>query len=455
MEITPKSRFWLRAQGIAFVVLFLALIGTLAWLSTRYTHQADWTASGRNTLTEDSRKLLAEMADPIRITAFVRDNNPVRKSIEDLVARYQRVKPDMALDFVNPDTDPDQVRELGIGFDGELLLRYQGRSEKVQQLTEQQLTNALLRLARQGERWILFLAGHGERDPLGTANHDLGQFGRELRRMGLQAQTLNLTQSPAIPDNAQLLVIASPQTTFLPGEVRLIRDHIQHGGNLLWLAEPGERMGLAALAEDLGLEFLPGRVVDATTSLFDIENPEFVLIPEYPLHPVTRELRSISLFPGAVALEARTETPWVADSLLTTLERTWTELGELEGDIRYDPGTDERPGPLDIGIAFTREDRGQNPDGEPRQQRLVVIGDGDFLSNQFLGNGANLDLGINLIRWLSHDDAFIAIRPRSAPDTQLQLGRGAQATIAFGFLFILPALLLASGLVIWLRRRSR
>lgn len=454
MEITRKSRFWLRAQGIASTLLFLAVIGTLAWLSTRYEHQSDWTASGRNTLTEDSRKLLAELDEPVRITAFVRDNNPLRKSIEELVARYQRVKPDIRLEYVNPDTDPEQVRELGIGFDGELLLRYQGRSEKVQQLNEQQLSNALLRLAGQGERWILFLAGHGERDPLGTANHDLGQFGQELRRMGLQVQSLNLTQHPSIPDNARLLVIASPQVDYLPGEVRLIRDHIQHGGNLLWLAEPGERMGLAPIAEDLGMEFLPGRIVDANTALFGIQNPDFVLIPEYLPHPVTRELRSITLFPGSLALEARSEAPWVADPLLTTLERAWTELGPLEGDIQYDADTDERPGPLDIAMAFSREDR-MDADGQARQQRLVVIGDGDFLSNQYLGNGANLDLGVNLIRWLSHDDAFIAIRPRSAPDTQLQLGRSAQAVIAFGFLFVLPGLLLLSGLVIWLRRRGR
>ena len=454
MEITPKSRFWLRVQGIASTLLILALIGTLAWLSTRYAYQFDWTASGRNTLTEDSRKLLAELDGPVRITAFARDNNPQRKAIEDLVARYQRAKPDLQLEFVNPDLEPEQVRELGIGFDGELLLRYQGRSEKVQQLGEQQLSSALLRLAGQGERWILFLAGHGERDPLGAANHDLGQFGHELRRQGLQVQTLNLAQHAEIPANASLLVIASPQVDYLPGEVRLIRDHLQHGGNLLWFAEPGDTRGLATLAEDLGLEFLPGRIVDATTTLFGIENPDFALVPEYLPHPVTRELRSLTLFPGSAALEARTEAPWSADPLLTTLERTWTELGPLEGDIRYDADSDERPGPLDIAMAFTRE-RDTGPDGQPRQQRLVVVGDGDFLSNQYLGNGANLDLGLNLIRWLSHDDAFIAIRPRSAPDTQLQLGRTAQAVIAFGFLLVLPALLLFSGLAIWLRRRNR
>lgn len=455
MEITPQSRLRLRAQGIAFVLLFLAVLGTLAWLSTRYVQQADWTASGRNTLTADSRKLLEELTSPVRITAFARDNDFLRRQIQEIIARYQRIKADVELEFVNPDTDPEQVRELGISMDGELLLHYQGRSEKVQQLNEQQITNALLRLARQGDRWIVFLSGHGERDPLGEANHDLGSFGRELQRKGLKVQTLNLAQNPAIPDNTNLLVIASPQLALLAGETKIIREYLTRGGNLLWLTEPGDNMGLGPIAEDLGLEFLPGRIVDATTRLFGIQNPAFVLIPEYPMHAVTRDLTSLTLFPETVALEAQTEAPWTADPLLTTMERAWTELGPIEGDVRYDPDTDERPGPLDIGIAFTREGAAPETGGEPRQQRVVVIGDGDFLSNSYLGNGANLDLGLNLIHWLSHDDAFIAIRAKAAPDTQLVLSQTAQALIAFGFLFVLPGLLLLSGLLIWLRRRGR
>lgn len=459
MEITPKSRLLLRLQGLAFVALFLAVVGSLAWLSSRYVQQADWTASGRNTLTPDSRKLLEEMDGPIRIVAFARENKPLRRQISDLIGRYQRAKDDIQLAFINPDTDPEQVRELGISMDGELLLKYQGRSEKIQQLSEQPITNALQRMARQGERWILFLAGHGERDPLGEANHDMGNFGRELQRQGLKVQTINLTVTPTIPDNTHLLVLASPQVPLLAGEVKLVREYLNQGGNLLWLAEPDGLQGLEAIAEDLGLEFLPGRIVDASTQLFGINNPAFVLIPEYPLHPATRDLDSLTLFPEVAALEAQTEAPWQVEPLLTTLERTWTEVGPLEGDIQYDTDTDERPGPLDIALVFSREQDHHNPEQDPQgdaqQQRIVVIGDGDFLSNAFLGNGANLGLGLNLVHWLGHDDAFIAIRARSAPDTQLNLDRTAQAVIAFGFLFVLPGLLLLSGMAIWLRRRAR
>lgn len=86
---------------------------------------------------------------------------------------------------------------------------------------------------------------------------------------------------------------------------------------------------------------------------------------------------------------------------------------------------------------------------------MLVVGDGDFLSNAYLGNGANLDLGLNIVHWLTHDDELIAIRPRSAPDRTLELSKTAQLFIGFGFLFVIPGLLLTAGILIWLKRRKR
>ena len=84
-----------------------------------------------------------------------------------------------------------------------------------------------------------------------------------------------------------------------------------------------------------------------------------------------------------------------------------------------------------------------------------MIGDGDFLSNTYLGNAGNLDLGLNIVNWLSHDEDYIDIRIKSAPDTSLELGRIAQGVIGLGFLIGLPLLLLLTGAIIWLRRRRR
>jgi ABC-type uncharacterized transport system involved in gliding motility auxiliary subunit len=458
MEITPRSHFLLRLQSWVFAVLFIGIIGLLAWLSTVYVYQADWTAGGRNTISEDTRKLLAELTEPVTITAWASEDAMLREQIRGLVGSYQRFKPDISLEFINPDTAPERVRTEGVTVDGELVVDYRGRSEHVQTRSEQKLTNALLRVSRQDERWIVFLTGHGERDPNGDANADLGAFGKELERNGLKVQKVNLAENP-IPGNTSLLVIAGPRVNLLPGEVAMVRDYVTAGGNLLWLAEPGKPAGLESLAEQLGIAFLPGVVVDATTQAFGINDPSFALVTAYPNHEVTREFKSVTVFPEAAALEIREDPHWQATPILSTLSRSWTELGELKGEIQFDKNTDERAGPLDIGVALTSTtpsaESTEVSDTPAHEQRIIVTGDGDFLSNTYLGNAGNLDLGLNMVHWLSHDDAFIDIRVKAAPDTTLELGRVTQGVIGLGALIGLPILLMTSGLVIWLRRRRR
>ena len=139
------------------------------------------------------------MLGPLHITAFARDDDSVRGTIKDLVNRYQLHKPDLQLSFVNPDLEPDRVRDEGISHDGELMVSYQNRSHRVSQLSEQQLTNAMLVVARQGERWIVYLSGHGERNPLGQANHDHGVFGQTLALQGLHVRAPELGQECGHP----------------------------------------------------------------------------------------------------------------------------------------------------------------------------------------------------------------------------------------------------------------
>ena len=457
MQVTRSSRRQLQLQNLMFVAGLLIFVGLLAWLSTRYSFDADWSSSGRNTLSIDSRQLLDEMPDPIHVTAFATENALVREHIADLIGRYQRYKANVELTFVNPDAEPDRVRELGITLDGELLLAYQGRSEKVQSLSEQTLTNSLLRIARQKQRRVSFLSGHGERDPLGQANHDLGKFGQLLEQKGIVLDTLKLAETADIPADTNLLVIADPRVVLLPGEIQLVHRYLQAGGNLLWLVEPGAIAGLDPVAEALGIEFLPGTIVDATTQLFGIDNPAFALIPDYPMHPITREMTSLTLYPQASALDVSAPQEWQAEPLLTTLDRAWTEIGPISGTIRFDEDSDERMGPLDIGFVFSRAKNKKDADDEEdgAEQRVIVIGDSDFLSNAYLGNGGNVELGLNLFNWLNHDDQFITVTARTASDVNLELGKTAQIIIGFGFLFGMPLLLLGSGVAIWWRRRNR
>lgn len=451
MRLSTGSRRWLQWQGYLTALLIVALAALLAALSKRYERTYDWTAARRHTLSEASRSVLAGLEGPITVRAYVGDTSPLRPQAGFLIERYRRVKPEVRLEFVNPDSEPDRVRSAGVRFEGELVIEYDGRTQHVDRLSEQAITNALQTLARRVERWVAFVSGHGERDPAGSVNHDLGQFGEQLGKRGFKVQPLLLAEAGAIPDNTALLVIASPQADWLTAEVEAVAKFVDAGGNLLVLTDPGAQHGLDPLLARLGVSVTQGTLIDPTTRKLGIDNAAMALVARYPFHAATEAFAYLTVFPFAAGLAVQAPEGWESAPLLKAAEEAWSETGDLKGNVVFDQNADAK-GPHDIGLALTRARRDAQTGGE---QRVILIGDGDFLSNAFLGNSGNLDLGLRLFTWLTGDDALITLPARVTPDQTLALSRHATLLIGFGFLFVLPLALLATGAAIWLRRRRR
>ena len=456
MEITKKSRNQLRIQNIAFIILLSISIALLAGLSNKYNFESDWTKNNRNTLSDVSIKLLQQIPAPVKITTFIPDGNLLsnRQYIKELVGKYQKYKKNITLEIINPDTSPDLVRQLKVTSYGEVVVEYEGRNEHITQLKEQTLSNTLQRLLRQGERRLLFVTGHGERKPDGRANYDWNDFSEKLKIKGITTELLKLNETPNIPDVAAI-VIASPQVDYLPGEVKLIIDYVKRGGNVLWVQEPGKSLfGLQPLAELLGINFYPGTIVDPTAQMMNVNDPSFSIVTNYPTHAITRDFQYISIFPKAVGIiHAAVKEDWLAKPFLQTVARSWSETGVLKGAIDYNADTDI-VGPLTIGLSLTRKDKEETADKNSKKQRIVILGDGDFLSNTYLGNQGNLNIGHNIINWISNDDSFISIPSSSAADSQINISDLMGAIIGLFFLIILPLALLVSGTLIWYKRRS-
>lgn len=448
MKISRHIHRQLRIKKMLSTLLLLMLLSALAWLSARYKTQIDITANASNTLTPASQNVLNSLTGPVQIKAYIKKDPAIRSQIAQLIERYRRHKPDLELIFIDPDSQPAKVRELDIPTTGALFVEYQGRNQRLSFLDESALTNALLQLASVNKQWITFLSGHGERSPAGHANFDLGRFGEELAQRNIQTQSLNLAEMPSIPDNSALLIIASPNVPLLSGETTLISDYIERGGNLLWLTDP-DNPAQPELEQVLGVTKLPGTIVDENTGLYGIDDPSFILVSRYSAHPVTQKFQTLTLFPIAAALSERQDSNFSAEELLVSSLESWTETGTLNNAAQFDADSDEQDGPLRLAYALTRK----LADGA--EQRIIVVGDGDFLSNAFIGNVGNLDMGVRMINWLIHDDRFIDIPVKTAPDKNLQLTPRAVAVIGFGFLIFLPLTLIASGLFIWRRRKNR
>ncbi|RYD16168.1 MAG: ABC transporter [Lysobacteraceae bacterium] len=444
-----------RLADLLHALVVVAIAAALAFLSTRHGFERDFSHARSASLGASSVAVLAALDGPVEVISYARRQGGLRGLIGEFVARYQRAKPDLALRFVDPDADPDAMRAAGIAVDGELELRYDDRSERLKVLSEQEFSGALLRLSRGSTRIVAFLEGEGERDPLGARNADLGQFVQSLAARGLRAVPLPLARTGTVPQNTDLVVVADPQVDLPAAVAHALVDYLERGGALLWLAEPGARPGLEPLAEALGLAQLPGTVVDAGGEAFGLSDPSFVAASRYPDHVITRDFALTTLYPQAAALARRENARWAAASLLQSGTRSWNETGhipragEAADSVRHDAAEGEIAGPLDLGFALTRI----SPRPDRGEQRVVVLGDGDFLSNSFLGNGGNREFGQRVFDWLLGDDAQVQVPDRSAADRELRLSQRALGLIALGFLVVLPLLLVATGLLVWWRRR--
>jgi ABC-type uncharacterized transport system involved in gliding motility auxiliary subunit len=438
----------LRVKNTLVTLALVGLIGGVAALTYRFSAHIDITGNASNTLSEASQKVLANLPDKVQITAYLKKDATIRRQIEQLIERYRDHKADISLTFVDPASIPEKTRELNIGSEGGILIEYQGRIERLIFVDEAALTNALLQLANANEHWVSFLSGHGERAADGIANFDFGNFGKALDQHKIKAQSLNLATVQAIPDNSNLLVISAPKVPLMAGELTLIKQYIDKGGNLLLLADPNND-NLTPLLDLLGIRVLAGTLVDGKSKLYGIDDPSFVLVSEYPKHPMTKGFKTITVYPVTAALEVEPTSPFDTVALLSSDKQSWTETSPVSGKIRFDAGGIEKAGPLNFAYALTRK---LNKDTE---QRIVVIGDGDFLSNTYIGNVGNLDMGLRLINWLIHDDKFIDIPAKTTPDSSLQLSPIAISVISVGFLIVLPVLLLGTGFFVWRRRNRR
>lgn len=440
-----------RLNSAVMSLLLLVLAGLLAWLSVRYHWETDLTRGGRHELSQASRQVLDRMPGSIKVTSYARNDPDLRQLVRDFVDRYQRYKGNIELQFVNPDKVPDETRNLGISVNGELILRYNDRVEHVRSDSEQEFTNALQRLLRGADTWLACIEGHGERDPLGKTRHDISIWASQMKNRGLNLQPINLGRLNSIPDNTAVLVIASPTTAYLPGEVDKILDYLAAGGNLLWLADPGEHDGLDKLRKYLGLEFPAGTIIDIAGRVIGINDPTITLATRqlYTSQPAVDQFDLTTLFPMALPIDANKSGPWKVTPVITTATHTWLERGKLKGEIRYDKNQD-RMGPFNLAVSL---ERNLQQDGGHKQQRIIVVGDGDFVSNAYINESGNLELGLRLMDWLAQDDNYINIPARTAEDATLELSQTSSIVIGFGLLVVLPLFLLIMGGFIWWRRR--
>jgi ABC-type uncharacterized transport system involved in gliding motility auxiliary subunit len=437
-------------RNLLFVLLLLGAASGLGYLAVHYHIQRDVTYNAGNSLDPGSVEVLAQLNSPVTVTVYATEQDArlgdLRKIIRDFLSLYQRYKPDIQLVFIDPEKEPEKARAAQIRFNGEMVIEYAGRSEHLTKINEQIVTSTLLRLAHTRDQTVMYLDGHGERKLDGIANFDLGSlFGAKLKQNGFHLSSLNLALAQEVPNNVSVVVITQPQLDLMPGEVDKLLRYVDRGGNLLWLVDAEPLHGLERLAEKLDLLLPPGIVIDPAAA--EMKAPAtWSLGATYPPHAITHDFNLTTAFPSARPLLWNENPDWQHTVLVEAAARGWVSRKAPKKDIPVFDKLHDTPGPAVIAMALQRNINS-------REQRIVVVGNGAFLSNSFAGNGGNVDLGMNMVNWLAGEEHLITQQLRPVKDSKLELNATQLRFISIGFLLGLPLLLGGVGIFIWWKRR--
>ncbi|PPC80475.1 MAG: ABC transporter [Methylotenera sp.] len=439
--------------------MFLMLVVLLGYLASEYRVAKDITQANRNILTQGSVNVLKQMKAPVNITVYATKDDAsngdvFRKGIVDFVARYQRDKKDIRLKFINPSEEPKLAQEAGVKVDGEVVVEYQKRVEHITPpFAEQEFTNLLVRLSRTNQQAVMYLDGHGERNLIGVKNHDLGEFGKQLETKGFKFANPDLTIAQTVPRNGSMLVVASPQVDISEIEAQKIKAYLEAGGNLLWLLDDNDFKGMQNVADYLGLTVSPGVVLDMASAQYGAD-ARVAFASLYGEHPITTNFMLRTLFPESheVTAVGTDENGWKVSKLVEVAPNGWLSSQKLAKGAKpvFNEKTDKR-GPINIGVALERV-------YGKKGQRVVVMGNANFLSNTFITNGGNLDLGVNIVNWLAGDDNLITIQPMPLKDINVSIpdtdqGRLVAWTVFHGFQYFIPLGFMIAGLYFWWKRR--
>ena len=459
----------------ASVVVVLGILVAINYLSERRNKRWDLTENKQYSLSEQSNKLLGSLTAPAKFMVFDQATNLER--FRPRLDAYKYGSSQVQVDYVDVDKDPVKTKEYKVDTYGTIVVEYMGRTERVTTDSEQDITNALIKVVNPTAKKVYFLSGHGEKDP-GNSDRKIGysSIADALKRDNFEFATLALAQTGEIPKDATVLVIAGPRTDLIEQEVPVIDNYLtMRTGKLLVLFDPPDNLKepasmprLAGLLDQWGIKSTDTVVLDVTGLTSNPTAP--VAVPPYPAHAITNNFGFITAFPLVRALQPETSPQKRSgQTFLQTGARSWAEkslasLTDQKNPVSADPAQGDIPGPVSIGVATavpastpepTLAANTKKPEDEPKkpETRVAAIGDSDFIANAYLGVEGNRDLFMNVVNWLAQQENMIAIRPREPADRRMTLTENKTTAILLLSIFVIPGVVLGVGVYSWWRRR--
>lgn len=429
----------------------LAILGIVNYFGFQYKKTFDLTTEKLFTLSDQTKKIVGGLKTDVNVVRFAKTADP---TFDALMPEYHSLSPHLKYQTVDPEQKPDVAKDYGATAMGDVIVSSGDRKQAVQNaaegsLSEEDLTSAILKVTQTQSKTACFVTGHGEKSTADTQEHGYSTVSDGLKKEGYDVKDVNLVSSNGVPSDCSLVVDAGPTKPFFPQEEQILTKYLDGGGKALIEVDPDSDPKLDDLFSAWNIKVGDNVVIDASgVGRLLGAGPAIPLVADYGDSPITKNLqRQMTFFPLARTVNQadKSKTDPQIVELLKTSEQSFT-TPKLASQVKYDPKTDQT-GPLSLGVAASGLSASPNA-------RLVVIGDSDFASNSGVnGPGDNSDLFYNTVDWLAQEENQISIRPKSPTNRQINMTEAQSHVLTWLDLFLIPGLLIISGITIWWRRR--
>jgi ABC-type uncharacterized transport system involved in gliding motility auxiliary subunit len=465
-DTNRRKRVWVYGSNTLISTLFfLGILVFIALIAQRHPWRVDLSESGTFSLSEQTRKILQSIDAPIQIKAFFASTSPEQPKVQDLLETYRYQNKNISYEFIDPDRQPEIARNYEIRNYGTLVVEGFERRQTVPTADESGITNALLKLSRSEDKKVYFLVGHGERSLDDVEKDGYSSVHSALETENYVVAELNLLQQERVPEDASLVIVAGPRKPLFEHEVAALRSYLHGGGKLMVFLDPEFDGGLKEFLLAHGVKINDDIVIDKLSRLFG-GSYLMPVVMQYGEHKITDNFGTATFFAESRSVEATEEIPEgiEVEVLASTSENAWGETNLELLRQKSEVGLDENedlPGPVPllviarVDIQKVAEPKGENnEDSKEVNGQLLVGGDSDFLNNTYFALSGNGDLFLNMVNFLAEEEHLITIEARAKSGRPLLLTQN-QARAMSLVLFLMPLLVVLSGLMVYRVRRSQ
>jgi ABC-type uncharacterized transport system involved in gliding motility auxiliary subunit len=473
---------WLQARQTkygAYVAIYLlvivAVLATANWLASTHDKSIDTTSNKRFSLSDQTEKVVKNLKSDVNIKYFDQQKN--FGTAKDVLDRYNSLSSKLHVEYIDPDKKPSVAKAMGVKNYGATYILANGKTEEAKSVTEEEVTGALVRALKGGQRTVCFVTGSGEHSIEGSDRSSYSNVKEALEKNNYKTKTISLLGAggqvpppaavgaaakapapaggPEVPADCTVLIVGGPKYDYQQPAVDAIKKFVENGGHALFLLDPPISLGrdetspneaLVKLLESWGVTLHNDIALD-TSGIGQIFGLSEVvpLVTNYDTHVIVRDMKEVATaFPLSRTLDVKSGDKTTVEKLFSTSDNSYATNNLKSQEIRIDTKKDKK-GPLTLAAAGTYSGKG----------RFVVVGSSNWIGNNYLRFNGNRDLFLNMMNWLSADEDLISIRPKEPADQAVnvqKLGQSIQR-IFFASIVFLPLIVIASGVAVWWKRR--